>query len=56
LEKNGNFQEQMELMNTISRSQSLAMADEYLLRQAIDRAWTLYRAAHKRRERMMLKS
>ena len=22
------------------------MADEYLLRQAVDRAWTLYRAAH----------
>ena len=22
------------------------MADEYLLRQAVDRAWTIYRAAH----------
>ena len=69
-EKNGNFQEQMELVNTISRSQSLAMADEYLL-QAVDRAWALYQAAHNdvrrrclsdicsrggRRERMMLES
>ena len=44
-EKNGNFQEQMELVNTISRSQRLAMADEYLL-QALDRAWALYQAAH----------
>ena len=44
-EKNGNFQEQMELVNTISRSQSLAMADDYLL-QAVDRAWALYQAAH----------
>ena len=35
----------MELVNTISRSQSLAMADEYLL-QALDRAWALYQAAH----------
>ena len=36
----------MELVNTISRSQSLAMADEYLLREAVERAWILYRAAH----------
>ena len=36
----------MELVNTISRSQSLAMADEYLLREAVERAWNLYRAAH----------
>ena len=36
----------MELVNTISRSQSLAMADDYLLRQAVERAWILYRAAH----------
>jgi hypothetical protein len=56
-------------VNTISRSQSLAMADEYLL-QALDRAWALYQAAHNdvraclsdicsrggRRERMILKS
>ena len=28
------------------RSQRLAMADEYLLRQAVDRAWALYRATH----------
>ena len=68
-EKNGNFQEQMELVNTISRSQSLAMADDYLL-QAVDRAWALYQAAHNdvraclsdlcsrggRRERMMPES
>ena len=38
------FKSRWSLVNTISRSQSLAMADEYLL-QALDRAWALYQAA-----------
>ena len=35
------------MANTIFVRKGLAMADdECLLRQAVDRAWTLYRAAH----------
>ena len=37
-EKNGNFQEQMELVNTISRSQSLAMGMNTYCRLSIQAA------------------